>query len=130
MPGPVVTTGAMAVCAMGAAPATLNFIPPPVVGGPTQSGKIMDNIPFLNIPPFGVCISLANPTVAAATAAALGVLTPMPCVPTPAGPWAPGSASVFLGGLPILDAPCVLNCAYAGVIMITFPGQVQSITTK
>lgn len=130
MPGPVVTTGAVAMCTMGAAPSTLNFLPTPVVGGPTQAGKIMDMAPMVNIPPFGVCISLANPTVAAATAAALGSLTPMPCIPAPAGPWTPGSASVFLGGIPIIDASCMLSCSYAGVITIAFPGQVISVCTK
>ena len=130
MPGPVVVTGAMAVCTMGAAPSTLNFLPSPVVGGPTQAGKITDMAPMVNVPPFGVCMSLANPTVATATTAALGVLTPMPCIPAPAGPWAPGSGAVFLGGPPILDASSVLNCSYAGVIMITFPGQTASICVK
>lgn len=130
MPGPVVVTGATALCTMGMASSTLNFIPPPVVSGPTQAGKIVDTIPFLNVPPFGECISILNPLVAAATSADLGVLTPAACIPTPAGPWSPGSAAVFLGGIPIVDASCVLNCAYAGVIMITFPGQVKSICTK
>lgn len=130
MPGPVVTTGAMALCTMGMAPSTLNFIPAPVVGGPMQAGKIADVVPFMNIPPFGMCMSLANPAVAAATATALGVLTPMPCTPVPAGTWTPGSASVLLGPLPILDQASVLNCSFAGVIMITFPGQVISVCAK
>ena len=130
MAGPVVTTGAMALCTMGMAPSALNFIPGPVVGGPLQAGKIADVAPFLNIPPFGMCISLANPAVATATTAALGVLTPVPCTPTPAGPWAPGSASVLLGAVPILDQASVLNCSFAGVIMITFPGQVASVCGK
>jgi hypothetical protein len=52
------------------------------------AANIMDHVPMLNILPFGVCSSPANPTVVAATAAALGVLTPMPCIPAP---WAPGA---------------------------------------
>ena len=48
----------------------------------------MDNQPIANIAPFGVCISLANPAVAAATAAAMGVLVPLPCMPVTPAPWA------------------------------------------
>ncbi len=53
--------------------------------------NIMDHIPLLNIPTFGLCQSPANPVVAAATAAALGVLTPMPCIPATASPWIPAA---------------------------------------
>ena len=45
----------------------------------------MDNKPFANILPFGLCTSLANPITAAQTAAALGVLTPGACTPVTVG---------------------------------------------
>jgi len=87
------------------------------------AANIMDNIPMVNILPFGMCMSLANPTVASATAAAMGVLTPMPCIPVTPGPWIPGSPTVMLGKMPALNNSCKLMCAYAGVISIIVPGQ-------
>jgi len=42
---------------------------------------IMDFKPFANIPGFGACMSPMNPHVIAATAAAMGVFTPQPCIP-------------------------------------------------
>jgi hypothetical protein len=68
--------GASMMCSFGAAPSTLVVLPTNKVLATTPAANIMDNKPIVNIPPFGVCMSLANPTVAAATAAALGVLTP------------------------------------------------------
>ena len=62
----------------------------------------------------------------AATAAALGVLTPMPCIPMTMSPWAPGSATVQLGKMPILNSTSKCNCTWGGVVSITFPGQVQT----
>lgn len=82
---------------------------------------IMDNIPMVNIPPFGMCSSMANPTVAAATAAALGALTPMPCIPVFPAPWAPGSPTVLIGGKPALNNSCKLMCAYGGTVSVTNP---------
>ena len=92
MGGFLVYAGAQMMCSFGAAPVPLAVLPQSKVmaGGP-PAANIMDMKPMANIPPFGMCSCPANPTVAAATAAALGVLTPMPCVPVPAGPWAPGS---------------------------------------
>jgi hypothetical protein len=111
------------MCAMGAAPAVFNATPKMVMTGNMPAGNIMDHVPMLNIPPFGVCMSLANPTVAAATAAALGVLTPMPCVPNTPAPWAPGSPTVLVANMPALNNTSTLNCIWGGVITFTTPGQ-------
>ena len=83
---------------------------------------IMDNVPMKNILPFGMCSSMANPTVASATAAAMGVLTPMPCIPVTTAPWAPGSPTVLIANKPALNQSSKLMCTWGGVIQITNPG--------
>jgi hypothetical protein len=77
-----------------------------------------------NIPTFGMCITESNPEVAAATAAALGVLTPMPCIPVTADPWAPGAPNVLIGDMPSLTEDSMCTCMWGGEISITFAGQV------
>jgi hypothetical protein len=94
-----------------------------VTAGGTPAATIMDHIPIANIPPFGMCICPANPMVAAATAAALGVLTPMPCLPVIPAPWAPGSPTVMIGKIPALNNTCQAMCAWGGMIAIVTPGQ-------
>jgi Domain of unknown function (DUF4280) len=118
-----VCTGAMMKCAMGMAPSNFVATPKMVMTGNMPAGNIMDFVPMLNIPPFGSCMSMANPMVAAATAAALGVLTPMPCIPVPVGPWKPGAPTVLVAGMPALNNTSTLNCAWAGVITFITPGQ-------
>ena len=83
---------------------------------------IMDYIPLKNILPFGMCSSIANPQVAAATAAALGVLTPMPCIPAVTAPWLPGASAVLVANKPALNAGSKTICMWGGVIQITNPG--------
>lgn len=117
--------GASIACTFGAAPTVLNVLPAARVMSSQALASIMDNIPMVNITPFGMCSSLSNPTVAAATAAALGVLTPMPCIPVPAGPWMPGSPKLLIGGKPALTSDSRLMCSWGGVIQITFPGTVN-----
>ena len=90
--GMQVTTGAMMMCSFGVAPSSLMVLPTNKVMATTPAANIMDNKPMLNVLPFGMCQSLANPTVAAATAAALGVLTPMPCIPPTAARFPTGSS--------------------------------------
>ena len=121
-----VCNGALLQCSFGVAPSSLVVLPVNrMMTGSQPAANIMDHVPMVNILPFGMCTSIANPTVASATAAALGVLTPMPCIPATVSPWVPGAPTVLLGNMPALDDTSKLMCLWAGVISITFPGQVK-----
>jgi len=122
-----VCNGAMCACSFGAAPSTLLVLPEKRVLATQPMATIMDNIPMKNIMPFGMCSSMANPTVASATAAAWGALTPMPCVPVTPAPWIPGSPTVLVGNIPALNDSCTLMCTWAGIITISNPGQTQTM---
>ena len=78
-----VTAGAALTCSFGIAPSTLTAIPQgaPVQAGGALAATIQDSRPMASIAPFGMCTTPTNPQVAAATAAALGTLTPQPCIP-------------------------------------------------
>lgn len=122
-----VVTGAQMMCAMGTSPSVFNASPKPVLVESLPAGTIMDNVPFLNVPPFGLCTSLMNPITAAQTTAAAGVLTPGTCTPMLPAPWVPGSPTVMLGGIPALNNTCMCMCAYGGVIQITNPGTTREV---
>lgn len=125
---PAVCTGATICCSFGLAPSVLNVLPAnrTLVGG-LPMATIMDNKPMANILPFGMCSSMANPSVVAATAAALGVLTPMPCIPATVAPWMPGSPTALVGNMPALNMQSQLMCMWAGIIQIVQPGQMQTM---
>jgi hypothetical protein len=119
-----VCNGASLTCTFGMAPGTLMVLPKNMVITDGQpAANIMDNVPFVNIMPFGACMSLANPQVAAATSAALGVLTPQPCVPVITAPWSPGSPTIPIAGPPALNMSSMLMCQWAGVIQVVVEGQ-------
>ena len=118
-------------CTFGMAPAAFTVVDPTrptLTPAKLPIGNIMDNKPMVNIKPFGMCQSMANPTVASATAAALGVLTPMPCVPVIVAPWAPGG-QVRISNFPMLLDNCKCMCNWGGQISITFPGNVLPTTS-
>ncbi|MBL9206655.1 MAG: DUF4280 domain-containing protein [Opitutaceae bacterium] len=126
MPRLVVNT-AKTQCTMGTAPGTLTVLPVHMAFCNNQpAATIMDHIPMTNIMPFGMCTSLANPAVAAATAAALGVLTPQPCIPATTSPWTPGSPTISIANLKALNDISICNCMWAGVIKIVDPGQTDT----
>ena len=118
MAGKLVNMGSLLKCSQGIAPTPLVVLVPTVMGQGPQAANIMDCVPMSNIPTFGMCQSPANPMVIAATAAALGVLTPMPCIPVTT-PWTPGSPTILVRNFPALDASSKCMCAYGGEITIT-----------
>ena len=123
-----VCMGAMLQCTFGVAPSTLVVLPVNrVMTSFVPAANIMDHKPMVNIMPFGMCNCPANPAVAAATAAALGVLTPMPCVPVTVAPWAPGAPTVLLANFPALNNTSKLMCTWGGIIEVVVPGQVTEM---
>lgn len=122
--GMQVCNGASLMCSFGMAPSTLVVLPlNRVLTSNQPAANIMDHKPMLNILPFGMCTSLANPTVTTATSAAMGVLTPMPCIPATMSPWIVGSPTVLLGNQPSLNNSCKLMCNWAGSISVLMPSQ-------
>lgn len=121
--GVFAVAGGMVKCTFGTAPATLNVTSQAVVMyGGKLAATIQDAGAFANIPPLGMCSSMANPQVAAATAAALGVLTPQPCIPS-TGSWMPTQTVCLAGGKPCITNDAICLCAYGGSISFTNPGQ-------
>jgi hypothetical protein len=119
----LVVNGAKLKCSEGLAPSTLTVLPTgPATAGPLPAATVMDNQPMVNIAPFGMCKTQANPQVAAATAAAMGTLTPMPCVPVIPAPWSPGSSIATIDGKAALSDDSKCNCTWTGSIEITDPG--------
>jgi len=118
-----VVMGATLECSMGNANSKLIVLP---VHRVQLKGKFRANIgdgkPFVNVPPFGMCQSMSNPAVASATAAASGVLTPMPCTPV-CTMWIGGKTDVLVDNLPALLNSDKLVCSFAGMIKITDSGQ-------
>ena len=124
MPILQVCHGAVMMCSFGTTPSNLVVLPTnKVQTNNVFDANIMDHIPMTNIMPFGMCTSIANPQVAAATSAALGVLTPQPCIPATTSPWVSGTPTVLLGNMPSLDNTHMLMCNWAGVITFTTAGE-------
>lgn len=120
-----VCMGAIMQCSFGTAPSSLAVLPTnKTYTNQVSDANIMDHVSMVNIKPFGMCTSLANPSVASATAAAMGALTPMPCIPNTLAPWIPGAPTVLLGNSLTLDDASKLMCIWGGVIQFTTPGEV------
>lgn len=119
----LVVNGATLMCDQGAAPSTLVVLPT----GNADAGRaalatVADHQPNSNIVPFGMCRSLANPMVQSATAAAMGALTPAPCVPNTTTPWTPGSTRGDIRGVALLTSSSTCMCLWAGTITIATAG--------
>ncbi len=123
-----VCSGAKLKCSFGKSTPMFSILPIKLVNTVKQPAAVItDNIPMVNIAPFGMCSSPANPAVIAATAAAMGTPTPAPCVPVTIAPWAPGSPKVKIRKLAALTDGCKLNCTWGGMIEIIKAGQTKVV---
>lgn len=126
-----VASGAQLQCTFGLAPGTLNVLPTGRVNADGMPmANIMDHKPNVNIAPFGMCNSMANPQVASATSAAQGVLTPMPCIPNTTSPWTPGSMKVKIKNQSALTASDKCMCTWGGSISVVNPGSALTVQAK
>ncbi len=125
-----VCMGATMQCSFGTTPSKLiitDFLRPLIQGKPKAT--ITDFAPMVNILPFGMCRSVTNPTVASATSAACGVLTPMPCIPVTVTPWTPCGKELIKFIPALLDnGQCM--CSWGGRITIKDPGHTTDIEGK
>ncbi|TNE50033.1 MAG: DUF4280 domain-containing protein [Deltaproteobacteria bacterium] len=105
-------------CTFGSEPSSL--VPSAKVEGSDvhYEANIMDHEANVNVQPFGLCCSMNNPEVIAATTATLGIEGPvsMPCKPITLGPWSPGDDTTLVGGKPALCSASMLACMWGGVI--------------
>lgn len=119
-----VVAGAKLSCSQGDQTSILKM---PVSHGVYTKNKAqmntMDYKPNINIQPFGLCQTLANPIVAAATAANNGVLKPMPCTPVITMPWINGKDDQLIENHPALISQSINMCMYCGTIKVEDDGQ-------
>jgi uncharacterized protein DUF4280 len=117
----LVLMGASLKCnqAIPTGPAKLSVLPANMTQGESYAAAtVQDFAPMVNIPALGMCKTQSNPQVAAATAAAMGVLTPQPCIPVTTGPWSPGAGKVTIKGLAALTDDSTCSCAWGGSISV------------
>ncbi|MBR4148005.1 MAG: DUF4280 domain-containing protein [Bacteroidales bacterium] len=120
-----VTSSAMISCTFGTNPCPLMANPSRMSSLSSQAKlNVSDFATGVNVSSFGMCSSPSNPMVIAATAAALGVPTPAPCVPALVGPWIPGKPDIMIDGMPALTNQCRNTCMWAGQISFTNDGQI------
>lgn len=120
-----VCSGAIMRCTMGTSTANLTVLPIRTVNltGPPMA-DISDHKSMVNLAPFGLCRSLGFPATAAATAAAHGHLTPMPCVHNTPVPWMGGKMDYLIKGQPALLKSSKCQCMWGGTISLVTDGQV------
>lgn len=122
----VISTASLS-CSFGTAPCTYQVLPKNKVTVEGQpAANIMDYVPMVNISGFGMCQSPSNPQVAAATAAAAGVLTPQPCIPAIPAPWTPGSPKVLIAFMPALNDSSKCMCMWGGSVSVSSPAATKT----
>lgn len=121
----MVVDGAALSCPFGTIPGTLKVTSQmEVLAAGKRVATLFDMVGKVNISGFGMCTSPTNPQVAAATAAALGVLTPQPCMFVSAAPWMTPKLMPLAKNIPCLCSDSRIMCTLGmGMISVMDPGQ-------
>lgn len=115
----MVVDGAKVRCSMGSIPSVLIVSDEsPVASDDKPVATVNDHIPKRNLITFGMCRSQSNPQVASATTAALGALTPQPCIPMTTEAWSPGAPLAVSRDVNVLTDDSTCKCKWEGVIDI------------
>jgi len=128
----MLTTGCLLKCSQGTAPmpfVALQLPGKPVIAG-LPTAMETEIAPLVNIPSFVMCKSLGNPEVAAATSAADGELTPMPCVPVVTAPWMPASTIQSYNGVPLVTVQAKCLCDFGGEIAVSEPAAAAAFVSE
>lgn len=125
----MVVDGAVLTCPFGMAPSQLAVTSQfQVLAQGKPAATVQDMAGMVNIKGFQMCVSLANPQVQAATTAALGVLTPQPCMFQPAGAWINPGITPLAGNRPCLCSDSKIMCATGmGIVSVASSGQTKVI---
>lgn len=122
---PYVTQNAILRCPFGLMTSILNVVDSTRASiGKNKMAVQSDKVPLVNIPIFGMCTSIVNPAVQAATLAAMGTLTPAACPGVKAiMGWSPPPSNVLNSTSRYLLQTCTLLCSFGGNIHIVHSGQ-------
>ena len=115
----LVTNGDLCICGNGSNPCPLIIVD--TLRKMKSDGKsvaIATDTNVANISTFGMCNNINNPMVAAATAAAQGVLTSAPCIPVVIGTWDNTVNKILINGIAVVGENSTLNCTYGGCIKL------------
>lgn len=112
-----VEEGSICRCSFGSCPSRIK-IPARKSQDAAHRVCVADHIPMVNIMPFGMCSSPANPVAGKAEGAEPKKRTAAPCMPCPAAAWSPVDPENRVDGQPSLTPESTLPCRYGGVISI------------
>lgn len=124
----IITSTSITSCSMGLAPCPLTVLPNGicVISLAFTIASIINGMPMINIKPYGLCKSPANPAVAAIIASSFGSVTQGPCIPLTVTPWMPLFPTILVAGSPILVSNSILICSWGGVIKFDIPQQMNA----
>lgn len=106
MSGLVVVEGAIIQCSMGSIPSSLTLLTGHFIQASSKNICLLkDNLPNINIKPFGIC-SLMH----------------IPCMPATPMPWTTDTTHKFSSGIPITENSKLI-CTRGGLISVQNPGQ-------